>query len=116
MMCLRLRQQVDCTWHSFSKSDWKIKGRYTGNNTRLMFDFIDYAYCHDKQRTLLSLDVCKAFDSLKWEFIFKIFECYGFGDNFMRFLKTVYNTPKCCVINNNNHVSFFRSFNWCSTR
>ena len=46
-------------------------------------------------------------DSLKWEFIFKIFECYGFGDNFMRFLKTVYNTPKCCIINNNHMSSFF---------
>ena len=73
-----------------------------------MFDFIDYAAdCHDKQSTLLSLDMCKAFDSLKWEFIFKIFECYGFGDNFMRFLKTVYNTPKCCIINNNHMSSFF---------
>ena len=51
--------------------------------------------------------MCKAFDSLKWEFIFKIFECYGFGDNFMRFLKTVYNTPKCCIINNNHMSSFF---------
>ena len=50
-----------------------------------MFDFIDYADCHDKQSTLFSLDMCKAFDSLKWEFILKIFECYGFGDNFMRF-------------------------------
>ena len=39
--------------------------------------------------------------------IFKIFECYGFGDSFMRFLKTVYNTPKCCNVNNNNMSSFF---------
>ena len=72
-----------------------------------MLDFIDYADCHDKQSTLLSLDMCKTFDSLKWEFIFKIFECHGFGDNFMRFLKTVYNTPKCCIINNNHMSSFF---------
>ena len=84
-----------------------IKGRYIGNNTRLMFDFIDFADCHDKQSTLLSLNMCKVFDSLKWEFIFKIFECYGFGDNFMRFLKTVCNTPKCCIINNNHMSSFF---------
>ena len=72
-----------------------------------MFDFIDYADCHDKQSTLLSLDMCKAFHLLKWEFIFKIFECYGFGDNFMRFLKTAYNTPKCYIINNNHMSSFF---------
>ena len=92
-----------------------IKGRDIGSNTRLMFGFIDYADYHDKQSALSSLDMCKAFDFLKWEFIFKIFECYGFGDNFIRFLKTVYNTPKCYIFNN-NHAFFFRSFNWCSTR
>ena len=73
-----------------------------------MFDFIDYANCHDKQSTLLSLDMCKTFDSLKWGFIFKIFECYGFGDNFIRFLKNIYDTQKCCIINNNHMSSFFK--------
>ena len=104
-------------FHCFVSNDPNgfIKGRYVGNKTRLMFDFIDYADCHDKQSALLSLDMCKAFDSLKLELIFKIFECYRFVDNFIRFLKTVYNTPKCCIINN-NHVFIFRSFNWCSTR
>ena len=92
-----------------------IKTRYIENNARLMFNFIDYADCHDKQSTLLSLNMCKAFDSLKWEFIFKVFQCYEFGDNFIRCLKTVYNTPKCCIVNN-KYMSFcFRSFNWCST-
>ena len=52
-----------------------IKDRYIGNNTRLMLDFIDNADCHDKQSTLLSLHMCKAFDCLKWKFIFKVFEC-----------------------------------------
>ena len=51
--------------------------------------------------------MCKAFDSLKWEFIFKVFEYYGFGDNFIRFLKIVYNTKKCCIINDNYMSSFF---------
>ena len=84
-----------------------IKGRYIVNNIPSMFDFIDYANCHDKQSTLLSLDMCKAFDSLKREFIFQVFKCNGFGDNFIRFLKTIYNTPKCCIINNNYMSSFF---------
>ena len=85
-----------------------IKGRYKKNNTRLMFDFIDCANRHDKQSTLLSLDMCKTFDSLKWGFIFKIFECYEFGDNFIRFLKNIYHTQKCCIINNNHMSSFFK--------
>ena len=38
---------------------------------------------------------------------FLVFESYGFGDNFVLFLKTVYNHPKCCVINNNYMSTFF---------
>ena len=72
-----------------------------------MFNFINYADYYDKQSSLLSLDKYKTFDSFKWEFILKVFECYGFGDNFMRFLKTIYNTPKCCIIINNYMSSFF---------
>ena len=68
-----------------------IKGRYLGNITQLMFEFIDYVDCHDEQSTLLSLDMCKTVDFLKWKFIFKVFECYAFGDNFIRCLKTFYN-------------------------
>ena len=52
--------------------------------------------------------MCKAFDSLKWEFIFKVYECYGFNDNFIRCFKTVYNTQKSCIINNNYMSSFFK--------
>ena len=47
-----------------------IKGRYIGHNIRILFDFIDYMDHNDDPGTLLSLDMCKAFDSLKWDFIF----------------------------------------------
>ena len=44
-----------------------IKGGYRpiGYNIRLLFDFIDCMDHNDDAGTLLSLDVCKAFDSLK---------------------------------------------------
>ena len=66
-----------------------------------MFNFVDYADYYNKLRPLLPLAMCKAFNSLNWKFIFKAFECNEFGDNFIRCLKTVYNTSKCSVINNN---------------
>ena len=59
--------------------------RYMKNNTQLMFDCIDYADCYDEQSTTLSLDICaKLLDSLKWEFVLKVFESYGFGDKSIR--------------------------------
>jgi len=60
-----------------------IKGRYIGYNVRMMFDFMDYMDYQDDSRTLLSLDMCKAFDSLIWDFIFEAFKSFGFGNYFI---------------------------------
>ena len=84
-----------------------VKGRFIGNNIRLMFDFIDYMDYFEKPGTLLSLDMHKAFDSLRWDFIFEVFQSFGFGNNFICWLKTVYNVPKCCIVNNNYLSPFF---------
>ena len=62
-----------------------------------MFDFIEHTVCQHEQSTLLSMGMCKTFDSLKWEFIFKAFRSYRFGDNYKRCLETVCNTPKCII-------------------
>ena len=43
-----------------------------------MFDFIYYANCHNKQSTLLSIDMSKACDSLKWEVILSVMDLVMF--------------------------------------
>ena len=47
-----------------------IKGRNVGDNIRLMFNVIDYAYNEDLSGAVFSVDLYKAFDSLQWPFIF----------------------------------------------
>jgi len=42
-----------------------VKGQFIGNNVRLMFDFIAVMDHQDFPGTLLSVDMCKAFYSLK---------------------------------------------------
>ena len=37
-----------------------------------MFDIIDYANRKKVPGAVLSIDLCKAFDSLKWSFIFEM--------------------------------------------
>ena len=49
-----------------------------------MFDIIDYANCKKVSReksvctAVLFMNLPKAFDSLKWSFIFKMLNFYGF--------------------------------------
>ena len=45
-----------------------IKGRYIGDNTPLLYNVIDYVDAHDLSGVVMSLDIYKAFDSLKWDF------------------------------------------------
>ena len=47
-----------------------IKGRNVGDNIRLMFNVIDYANNEDLSGAVLSVDLYKVFDSLRWPFIF----------------------------------------------
>ena len=59
---------------NYSQSGF-ISGRNIGDNIQLMFDIIDYANRKKVPGAVFSIDLCKAFDSLKWSFIFKMLNC-----------------------------------------
>ena len=84
-----------------------IRGRNIGDNIRLMFDIINYANRKKVPGAVLSIDLCKAFDSLKWSFIFEMLKLYGFGSKIINWIKILYKKPKCRVINNNYLSHFF---------
>ena len=84
-----------------------IKGRYMGENTRVIYDIIEH--CNKKQipGLLLMLDFEKAFDTLEWPFLFKVLKSVGFGDNINRWIKLLYNNAKSCVLCNGHMTPFF---------
>ena len=84
-----------------------IRGRNIGDNIRLMFDIIDYVNRKKEPGAVLSIDLCKAFDSLKWSFIFEMLKLCGFGSKIINWIKILYKKPKCRVINNNYLSQFF---------
>ena len=51
-----------------------------------MFDIIDYANRKKVPGAVLSIDLCKAFDSLKWSFIFEMLKLYGFGSKIINWI------------------------------
>ena len=85
-----------------------IKGRNIGDNIRLMFNVIDYANNEDRSGALLSVDLYKAFDSLRWPFIFAMLRQYGFGNLLIEWIKVLHKNPKCRIINNNFLSPFFQ--------
>ena len=84
-----------------------LKDRYIGENIRLVFDIMFELHKVKKKGLLLLLDFEKAFDSLEWNYINKVLKEYNFGDDFTRWVKTLYNKANSCVINNGFFSEFF---------
>ena len=61
-----------------------VPGRYVGENLRLLYDLMDYTKHNDIPGLLSLIDFKKAFDSVSWEFMFKVLDFYNFGDSFKR--------------------------------
>ena len=56
-----------------------IKGRFIGENIRLIDSIINYTANTNNPGLILLLDFEKAFDTLEWPFIEKTLQHYGFG-------------------------------------
>lgn len=60
-----------------------IKGRFIGANARTILDIYEYCMENDKDGLLLLLDFENAFDSVEWNFLFKVLKKFDFGDYFI---------------------------------
>ena len=85
-----------------------MENRFCGENTRLIADVIDF--CQNKKAScvILLADFEKAFDTVKWNFLKKVLNYYGFGYNFKRWITILYNDSESCVANNGYTSSFFK--------
>ena len=85
-----------------------VPGRSILDNIHLIRNAIDYVEQKDLECILLSLDQSKAFDRVSHKYMFKALKAYGFGDNFINWIKILYNNIESSVIVN-GHIS--NSFN-----
>ena len=77
-----------------------IKGRYIGENTRLIYDIMFYTELNDIPGLLLIIDFEKAFDSISWSFIHKTLDIFNFKTSIKNWIKTLYNNSRSSVIQN----------------
>lgn len=76
-----------------------VRGRYIGANIRRVQDIIDSVRDSSDTSYILALDYEKAFDTLRWQTIFKALDFFGFGENFVASVETLFNDPQTCVTN-----------------
>ena len=85
-------QNIICKLIDKSQSAY-IKGRYIGENARLILDIFEYCENNNQDNILLFLDFEKAFDSVEWNFLFKALRKFNFGEQFLKWIKILYNSP-----------------------
>ena len=77
-----------------------VKNRYIGFNIRQIQDIIDYSETFNIDGALLFIDFSKAFDSLEWSFMYEALLKFGLPQSFIKWVKTLYNGIKGCILNN----------------
>ena len=77
-----------------------VKGRYIGDNIRLISDLMEQTKRDQTTGILLSLDFRKAFDTLEWSLIQHALRIYNFGTNLRRWVEVFYKDIESAILNN----------------
>jgi hypothetical protein len=84
-----------------------LKGRYIGDNIRLVYDIMKYTECENLPGLMLMIDFEKAFDSVSWSFLHKALNFFNFGPSIQKWIKVLYNGISSCVSINGQYSSWF---------
>ena len=94
-------QRIESKLSSLIDSDQTgfIKGRFIGQNFRLLNDIMEYTEAKNLPDILLFIDFRKAFDTIDWNFLHKCIELYNFGPNIRKWISILYNNVESGVMN-----------------
>ena len=77
-----------------------IKDRYIGTSVRNLIDLYDFCENYNAPGAFICADLEKAFDSIELEFLYCVLEKFNFGNNFIKWMKIMYNQANFKVKNN----------------
>ena len=84
-----------------------VKGRYIGENIRLIDDLLVISAYRNLEGFLVALDFEKAYDKIDWSFIDRALGWFGIGVQYRNMVRCLYNGAMSCVINNGYASEFF---------
>jgi hypothetical protein len=77
-----------------------IPNKTIHNNLHLIRDAIDHANMNDLPLAILSLDQASAYDCVEHPYVFHVLKKFGFGNNFIQAIRTVYHNAQGLVKTN----------------
>ena len=85
-----------------------LKGRYSGQNIRLVNDVVNQTKIQNIPGILVQLYFCKAFDTIEWSFIKRSLALFNFGESIQQWVSTFYNNSEPAVLNDGFCTNFFK--------
>ncbi len=85
-----------------------LKGRYIGQNIRLLQDISFFTKLKQLPCMLFTIDFENAFDSLNWNLLLKTLKHVNFDPNFISYVKLMYNNMESAVVNNGFTGNYFK--------
>lgn len=70
-----------------------LKNRQTQDNIRRALHIIEQIQNRKLKAVVLSLDAEKAFDSVRWDFLYLVMERFGFCSDFIKCIQALYTSP-----------------------
>ena len=84
-----------------------VKNRHISEGERLISDILQIAGLKKLEGFLVTMDIEKAFDSLDHDFLISTLEKYGFGKNFILWVKILLRDQESCVVNGSTTTKYF---------
>ena len=84
-----------------------VRGRYIGESIRLVSDILDFTEENSIGGILFSADFEKAFDSNEHPFLLAVLKSFGFGPQFIHWVRTIFKNAESCVMNNGHSTGYF---------
>ena len=84
-----------------------IKGRFIGENVRLIQDAMFHTKKEEKPGIAIFLDFRKAFDTVEWDYLRAALQRFNFGPDILNWFDVIYNNASSCVLHNGHASDFF---------
>ena len=97
-----LAERIKSTLGELIHNDQKgfVQNRFIGENIRLIHDIMTECETNNIQGFMILVDFEKAFDTLDWQFIQKMFELCNFGEKILNWIKILQNGSKAIISQN----------------